>query len=62
MRIHLCPLRYLSEDTGEESALKENREKSPSGKKHLPQGPTSYMQEMIVIRGVRAQPPSPSPG
>ena len=46
-----------SEDTGEESTLKENQGKSPPGKKHLPRGPTSYMQEMIVIGGVRDQPP-----
>ena len=59
MHIHLCPLRYLSEDTGEESALKENREKSPPGKKHLPRGPTSYMQEMIGIRGGQGSTPLP---
>ena len=34
--------------------------KSPPGKKHLAQGPTSYMQEMIMIRRVKAQPPSPN--
>ena len=51
-----------SKDTGEESALKENQGKSPPGKKHLPWGPTFYMQEMIAIRGIRAQPSSPSPG
>ena len=31
-------------------------------KKYFPRGPTSYMQEMITIRGVRAQSPSLSPG
>ena len=52
-----------SEDTGEESALKKkqtkNRGKSPPGKKHLPQGPTSYMQEMITIRGGQGSVPLP---
>lgn len=50
-----------SKDTGEESALKENQ-KSPPGKKPPSLGPTFYMQEMIAIRGIRAQPSSPSPG
>ena len=48
-----------SEDTGEESALKENWGKNPPGKKHLPRGPMSYMQEMIGIRGGQGSTPLP---
>ena len=48
-----------SKDTGEESALKENWGKNPPGKKHLPRGPTSYMQEMIGIRGGQGSTPLP---
>ena len=41
-----------SKDTGEETALKKTGGKThQEKKKHLPRGPTSYMQEMITISG-----------
>ena len=43
-----------SEDTEEESALKENRREKPTRKEAPSPGPMSYMQEMITIRGVKA--------
>ena len=48
-----------TKDTRKESALKENQGKSPPGKKHLPRGPTSYMQEMITIRRGQGSVPLP---